>query len=78
MDLDYIESFQIHPVFVKNITLSVTKSLINLQIEFIFGKLYKILRVYEECFKYFHRSLVAFGIPIKDLKLSLNEVLKFL
>jgi hypothetical protein len=31
---------KIHPIFVKNVTVDVNKSLINLQIEFIFSKLF--------------------------------------
>jgi hypothetical protein len=45
------------------------KSLINLQIEINFGKLFELLRFYEKCYKYSH----VLSYPIEDLKLCLNE-----
>jgi hypothetical protein len=57
-------------------TVSFTESLINLEIDFSVSKLFELPRVYEECFKDFHRR-VNLGSPIKDLKYYLNEESKF-
>jgi hypothetical protein len=51
---------QIHPIFVKNVKVSITEFLINFLIEFVFGKLFELLRVYEECFRDFHRSCLRY------------------
>jgi hypothetical protein len=40
-----------------NTMVRFSKSLINIQIEFIFGKILELLRIYEKFFRDFHRGL---------------------